>query len=144
MMMPSIFRDNLFDDLWNGVTKPLDSFRNAPAAPMMKTDVKDMDDHFELVTDLPGVKKEDLKVELKDGCLTIKATYGSSSEEKSENEKYIRRERYFGSTSRSFYVGEEIRQEDVKASFNEGVLTIQVPKPQPEPEVVTDYSINID
>ena len=131
MMMPSIFGENLFDDFWDGFTKPFTGFgglTNQTTA--MKTDVKELDKSYELDIDLPGVKKEDVKAELKDGYLTISATHGTQNDEKDENGKYIRRERYFGSASRSFYVGDQVKQEDIKAKFENGILKLTVPKPE--------------
>lgn len=131
MMMPSIFGENLFDDFWDGFTKPFAGFgglTNQTTA--MKTDVKELDNSYELDIDLPGVKKEDVKAELKDGYLTVSATHGNQNDEKDENGKYIRRERYFGSASRSFYVGDQVKQEDIKAKFENGILKLSVPKPE--------------
>ena len=129
MMMPSIFGENLFDDFFEGFTKPLNNFGGfANQATAMKTDVKETDNSYELDIDLPGVKKEDVKAELQDGYLTVSATHGTGKEEKDENGRYIRRERYFGSASRSFYVGDQVKQEDIKAKFENGILKLVVPK----------------
>ena len=131
MMMPSIFGENLFDDFWDGFTKPFAGFGGLTSqTTAMKTDVKELDNSYELDIDLPGVKKEDVKAELKDGYLTVSATHGTQNDEKDENGKYIRRERYFGSASRSFYVGDQVKQEDIKAKFENGILKLSVPKPE--------------
>ena len=131
MMMPSIFGENLFDDFWDGFTKPFAGFGGlANQTTAMKTDVKELDNSYELDIDLPGFKKEDVKAELKDGYLTVSATHGNQNDEKDENGKYIRRERYFGSASRSFYVGDQVKQEDIKAKFENGILKLSVPKPE--------------
>ena len=98
---------------------------------MMRTDVKDTDNGYEVTIDMPGVKKEDIKAELKDGSLTISAVSGYSNDEKDENGTYIRRERYSGSCSRSFYVGDAVTQEDIKAKFENGTLKLMIPKKQP-------------
>ncbi len=97
-------------------------------ASVMKTDVKETEDSYELDVDMPGFKKEDVKAELKDGYLTINASTKNESNEKDKKGKYVRRERYYGSCSRSFYVGKEVKQEDIKAKFEDGVLKISVPK----------------
>ena len=107
MLMPSIFGENLFDDFFDDFARPArNAVRfNTPANNIMRTDIKESEDGFELDIDLPGYKKEDVKAELKDGYLTISAQTRSDNDEKEENGKYIRRERYYGTCSRSFYVG---------------------------------------
>ena len=110
----------------------------------MRTDVKDTASAYELEIELPGVKKEDLKAELKDGYLTITASVGNKKEEKQEDGKYIRRERYAGTCSRSFYVGDEMKQEDIKAKFENGVLKITVPKKEEKPVVENNSYITIE
>ena len=94
----------------------------------MKTDVKETDQGYEVAVDLPGVKKDDVTVELNDGYLTISAKKNVGNDKKDKNGKYIRRERYSGTMSRSFYVGKDMKQEDVHAAFNDGILTLQLPK----------------
>ncbi|MBR1629626.1 MAG: Hsp20/alpha crystallin family protein [Lachnospiraceae bacterium] len=146
MLMPSIFGENLLDDFFD-LDFPRRSFRtpSAPANGLMKTDVKEKDGAFELSINLPGVKKEDIQAELKDGYLTISANHGSNKEEKDQDGRYIRRERYFGSASRSFYVGEDLTQEDIKAKYEDGVLRIDVPKVEPKkPEVEEKKYIAIE
>ena len=101
----------------------------------MQTDIAENDDSFLLIMNLPGFKKEDVKAELKDGYLTINASTNTSKEEKGENGKYIRKERFSGSCSRSFYVGEAVTQEDIKAKIEDGTLKITVPKKELKPEV---------
>ena len=93
---------------------------------------------------MPGFNKEDLKAELKEGYLTISASTNKDNGEKDENGKYIRRERYVGSCSRSFYVGEEIKQDDIKAKFENGILKISVPKKEAQPKVEEDKHIAIE
>ena len=146
MLMPSIFGENLLDDFFD-LDFPRRSFRtpSALANGLMKTDVKEKDGAFELSINLPGVKKEDIQAELKDGYLTISANHGSNKEEKDQDGRYIRRERYFGSASRSFYVGEDLTQEDIKAKYEDGVLRIDVPKVEPKkPEVEEKKYIAIE
>ena len=124
MMLPSIFGENLldnwFDDGWNSC-----DYSNTS---LMNTDIKENDNDYELTMNLPGVKKEDVTAELKDGYLTIHATSNQNKEEKDEDGKYIRRERYSGSCNRSFYVGDAITEEDIKANFENGTLKMTIPK----------------
>ena len=110
----------------------------------MRTDIKETDAGFELDIDLPGYKKEDVQAELKDGYLTISAKTNTTREEKDENGKYIRKERYSGSCSRSFYVGEQLEQEDIKARFEDGILKVMVPKKEAKPAVEENRYITIE
>ena len=146
MLMPSLFRTNLFDDLFDDFTK--ETKRAAQnlvgVTGVMKTDIVEKEDHFELLVDLPGFNKEDVKVELKEGYLNIEAERNSSKDEKDEEGTFVRRERYTGTCSRSFYVGEEFKQEDIKAKFENGILTLTVPKKDDEPEVEEPKYIVID
>ena len=98
----------------------------------MRTDVKENKTGYELEIELPGVKKEDVKAELKDGYLTVTAS--TDSKEEKQDGKYIRKERYSGTTSRSFYVGEDITEEDIKAKFENGILKVLVPKKEEQPK----------
>lgn len=132
MMMPSIFGRDMFDDFFG---YPFGHHSNYNTNEMMKTDIKDNDQAYEITMNLPGVKKEDVKAELKDGYLTIQATSNADNDEKDNNGRYIRRERYYGSCSRSFYVGEAITQEDIKARFEDGTLKMTVPKKEEKPAV---------
>ncbi|MCM1282740.1 MAG: Hsp20/alpha crystallin family protein [Muribaculaceae bacterium] len=128
MLMPSLFGDNLLDDFFEMSAAPrLRGFGNSPQN-IMHTDVKEVDGGYEIYMNLPGFKKQDVQAELKDGYLTVNAVTASSSDTKDEAGKYIRRERYSGSCSRSFYVGDQVTQEDIKAKFEDGVLKIRVPK----------------
>ena len=133
MLMPSIFGENLLDDFFN------DSFYDygyrTGSADLMKTDIKDTDQGYEITMNLPGVKKEDVKAELKDGYLTISATANSNKDEKDSKGRYIRKERYSGTCSRSFYVGDGVTQEEIKAKFENGALTLTVPKKEEKPAV---------
>ena len=115
--------DNMFDDFFK------DSFftRNN-AVKVMKTDIQEKDNNYILDMDLPGYEKEDIKAQLKDGYLTITAQKNTSNEDKDEEGNYIRRERYCGKCSRSFYVGDSIKEEDIKANFNNGILELTFPK----------------
>ncbi|MDD3362231.1 MAG: Hsp20/alpha crystallin family protein [Hespellia sp.] len=148
MLMPSIFGDNLFDDFFDGFTRPTRNVSNkyrTPQFDVMRTDVKEQDNGYELEIDLPGYKKENVKAELSDGYLTITAE--AKSEEKQEDDKsgkYIRRERYYGSSSRTFYVGKDITQEDIKAKFEDGILKLSVPKKEEKPVVEENKYITIE
>lgn len=129
MLMPSIFGesllDNFFDD-FSGTSK--NSLRyGTPSSSIMKTDIRESGSNYEIDIDLPGYKKEDVQAELKDGYLVITAKNESVSEDTS-NKAYIRRERFYGTSSRSFYVGKDIKQEDISARFENGVLMLTVPK----------------
>ena len=136
MLMPSIFGESLFDDDWMDFPFDRDFWgRKNPlygknAKNMMKTDVKEKDNGYEVAIDLPGFKKDELHLELNDGYLTISAEKGLDKDEKDKNDKYIRRERYAGSMSRSFYVGENMKEEDIHAKYENGILTLDVPKEQ--------------
>ena len=147
MMVPSIFHDNLFDSFfnddffWPEMTRTADKagrkLYGHRANEIMKTDVKEMENGYEVAIDLPGFKKEDVTCELKDGYLTVSAEKKLEENEKDDNGKYIRRERYTGAARRSFFVGKHVEEEDVKAKYENGILTIEVPKAeakQPKPE----------
>lgn len=132
MLMPSIFGENLIDDFF-GFERPMDNFQRMDTGNLMKTDVKEHDAGYELEISLPGYKKEDIQAELKDGYLTINAKTSKDHDEKEKSTgKYIRRERYFGSCSRSFYIGEDITPEDIRAKYEDGVLKLSVPKKEPK------------
>ena len=133
MLAPSIFGENLFDDWFDfpgfrGLGRVENKLYGDRAGRLMKTDVHEKDGQYDMDIDLPGFKKEDLKVELHDGYLQVSAVKGLNEEEKDEKGKLIRQERYSGSMQRSFYVGESIKQEDVKAKFEQGVLKLSFPK----------------
>ena len=131
--MPSIFGENLFDD-WMDFPFEREFFgRRNPlygknAKNIMKTDVKETDSSYELDVDLPGFKKENISAELKDGYLTITANKGLDKDEQNKEGKYIRQERYTGSCSRSFYVGEGVSQDEIHAKFEDGILKLSIPK----------------
>ena len=138
MLMPSIFHDDVFDDFFDF---------SAPAysgSELMNTDIKETEKGYELAISLPGVKKEDIKAEVKDGYLMITAAANSKTDEKDKTGKYIRRERYSGSMSRSFYVGEGVKQEDIKAKFEDGTLKLEIPKEEAKPAVEQKKYISIE
>ena len=132
-MLPSIFGENLFDDFFGdsfeknffGTRNPL---YGKNAKNLLKTDVKETENSYDLAIDLPGFKKEDVHIDLKDGYLTISAEKSLDKEDKQEG-RYIRQERYSGSCARSFYVG-EVRPEDIHAKYEDGVLSLSFPKEQ--------------
>ena len=137
MMMPSIFGENLFDDFDSWFSDPVEKrffgkknpLYGKHAKNLMKTDVRETKDSYEVDVDLPGFKKDEIKLELENGYLTISATKGLDKDETDKKTgKYIRRERYAGNLSRSFYIGDGVKQEDIKAAFKNGILSITVPK----------------
>ena len=136
MLMPSIFGENLLDDFFGF---PFDGDYNYNAAGLMTTD-----HGYEVTMNMPGVKKEDVKAELKDGYLTVSAVSNKQTDEKNSEGKYLRRERYSGSCSRSFYVGEGVKQEDIKAKFEDGTLKLEIPKEEAKPAVEQKKYISIE
>ena len=142
MLMPMRRNRNLLSEL---MSDPFDAFFDAATAPvqamqkmspsLMRTDIKETDAGFELTIDLPGFKKDDVQAELKDGYLTIAAQTQSESEDKDEKGTYVRKERFSGKCSRTFYVGDDIEEDDIRAKFEDGVLKIAVPKKQEQPKL---------
>ena len=129
MLLPSIFGENLFDDWMNFSFPDIDKeLYGKHAKNMMKTDVKETENGYEVAIDLPGFKKDEIQLELKDGYLTISAAKGLDKDEKDKKDKYIRRERYAGSMSRTFYVGESITEDKIHAKYENGILLLDVPK----------------
>ena len=128
--MPSIFGENLFNDDWMdfGFPEVDKALYGKHANNVMKTDVKETDTGYEVDIDLPGFKKDEINAQLDNGYLTISAAKGLDKDEKDKKGKYIRKERYAGAMSRSFYVGEGITQEDIKAKYEDGILRLSVPK----------------
>ena len=140
MMMPSIFGENLFDDFDSWFSDPVEKrffgkknpLYGKHAKNMMKTDVRETDDAYEVDIDLPGFKKDEVKVALKDGYLTVSAAKGLDEDDEDKKGHYIRRERYAGSMSRTFYVGDALKPDDVKAKYEDGVLVVSLSKKAPE------------
>lgn len=129
----SLAGENLFDDIWTNFPFESDWFgRKNPlygkTADIMKTDIRENEDNYEVSVDLPGFAKEDISVKLDNGYMTISASKEQKEEEKDKDGKFIRRERYSGSASRSFYVGDEVTHEDIKAKYENGILQLTVPK----------------
>ena len=139
MLLPGIFGEDLFDDWMMDFP-----FRGNGSANLMRTDVKETDNSYELDMDMPGFDKGDIKAELKNGYLTISASSNRNNDEKDKDGKYIRRERYTGSCSRSFYVGDDVKQEDIKAKFENGILKVTVPKKEEKPAVEENKYISIE
>ena len=133
-MLPSIFGESLFDDFFAdpfemmAVPQGRNPLYCKHAKNMMKTDIRETENNFELDIDLPGFKKEDVNLELKNGYLTISADKALDKDEKDDKGRYIRQERWSGSCSRSFYVGDAVKPEDVHATFENGILQIALPK----------------
>ena len=147
MLMPSIFGENLFDD-WMDFPFESEFFgRKNPlygkhAKNMMKTDVRETDGSYEVAIDLPGFKKDEISVDLKDGCLTVSASKSLDKDEKDNDGRYIRQERYAGACSRSFYVG-DVRPDQVSAKYEDGILRLSMPK-QEQKQLPNDTSIDIE
>lgn len=153
MLMPSIFGENLFDEFFNDfpfyddrdMRKAEKKLYGGRAAHLMKTDIKELENGYQLEVDLPGFKKDEVRVALENGYLTIEAAKGLDQDEKEkEAGRYIRRERYAGSCSRSFYVGDGVEQSDVKGEFKHGILTLFVPKKEAKPAVEQNKYITIE
>ena len=154
MMVPYMFNDDLMDDLFNDnwerdfdramhSMQPRHMFGKR-SANVMKTDVRETKDGYDVFVDLPGFKKEDVKLDLQNGYLTVSAHRNSSHEDKDDNGRWLRRERYAGSCSRSFYVGEDVKDSDIHASYKDGTLCLEMPKPEAQQQVETKHQIAIE
>ena len=147
MLTPSIFGrdffDDFFDDPWfdNDMRRTEKKLYGHHGKNMMSTDIKERDNEYELEMELPGFKLEDISAELENGYLTITA---NKSVEQKEDQKYIRKERYSGTCSRSFYVGDAVTKEDIKASFHHGILQLIIPKKENKPQVENKNYIAIE
>ena len=148
MMLPSIFGESLFDNFMEDFAFP--SFRDVDKAlygknanHMMRTDVKETDNGYVVDIDLPGFKKDEVSVDLKDGYLTISAAKGLDKDESDKAGRYIRQERYAGTCSRSFYVGEGVEPKDVSAKFEDGILKLSLPRRE-QKQLPESTSIAID
>ncbi len=153
MLMPKVFRreENLFDDWFDHfdlMDREMEQLNRKlygkHSNREMLTDVKEHEDHYDVVIDLPGFKKDEINVELNDGYLTISAQKGHDEEEKNKAGKLIRQERYSGMMSRSFYVGDEITSEEIHGKYEGGVLTLSVPKKEEQKDVEHNNRIMIE
>ena len=153
MMMPSIFGENLFDDFDSWFSDPVEKrffgkknpLYGKHAKNLMKTDVRETKDSYEVDVDLPGFKKDEIKMELENGYLTISAAKGLDKDETDkETGKYIRRERYAGNMSRSFYVGKDITEKDIHGKYENGILMLDIPKKAPEKKVEEKKFVTIE
>ena len=147
-MLPSIFGENLFDDFFSDPFGAMVPHGHNPlygkhGKNIMKTDVRETDKSYELDVDLPGFKKEEVNVDLKEGYLTIQAAKGLDKDVSDKKGKYIRQERYAGSCSRSFYVGESVKPTDISAKFEDGILKLSIPKNE-QKKLPENTSINIE
>ncbi|MFQ7575495.1 MAG: Hsp20/alpha crystallin family protein [Lachnospira sp.] len=145
MLMPSIFGEHLFDDDWMDFSFPdIDkALYGKHAQNVMKTDVKETDNGYEIDIDLPGFKKDEINAKLENGYLTISASKGLDKEETKKEGRYIRKERYAGAMSRSFYVGDDVAQEEISAKFEDGILRLAVPK-KDKKEIENNKFISIE
>ena len=152
MLMPSIFGEDLFDDFMRDFPFSDKDMKRMErklyghhGKNMMKTDIKELNNGYELEMDLPGFTKDEVKASLENGYLTISAAKGVDQDEKEKKSgRYIRRERYAGACQRTFYVGEDIGQEDIKAEFKHGILKLFIPKKEAKPAVEEKKYISIE
>ena len=138
MMIPRRNHFDLFDEMFR------DPFFEGTESKVMKTDIKEKKDKYLIDIDLPGYEKEDIKMEISDGYLTVHASVNKEVNDEKENGKYVRKERYVGECSRSFYVGENVKEEEIKAKFKNGTLTIEVPKKDDKKELPEKKYIPIE
>ena len=138
MMIPRRNHFDLFDEMFR------DPFFEGSESKVMKTDIKEKKDKYLIDIDLPGYEKEDIKMEISDGYLTVHASVNKEVNDEKENGKYVRKERYVGECSRSFYVGENVKEEEIKAKFKNGTLTIEVPKKDDKKELPEKKYIPIE
>ena len=150
-MFPALMNDTMFSDLfddpffegWRNMDRAAACDPNMSAG-MMSTDVRETDKGYMVDIDMPGFKKDDISLDLQNGYLTVSAHRNSSHEDKDDNGRWLRRDRYAGSCSRSFYVGEDVKESDIHASYRNGTLCIQVPKMQAQPQVESKHQIAIE
>ena len=152
-MLPSIFGENLFDDFFNDfpfynerdMKKAERKLYGHRAKNLMKTDIKEKGDSYILEMDLPGFKKDEIQVSLENGYLTVQAARGvDKDEQEKKTGRYIRQERYAGACERSFYVGDDLTQDDIKGEFHHGVLKLTIPKKEAKPAVEQSKYISIE
>lgn len=144
MLMPSIIGDSFLDDFFGYPERTYTAPKQTQMNGFMQADVAESEDAYTVEMNLPGVKKENVKIELKDGYLIVNASTKREVTEEDKKTKYIRKERYSGSGSRTFYVGKDLTQEDIKAKFEDGVLKLTVPKIEKKPEEPKSKYITIE
>ena len=144
MLMPSIIGDSFLDDFFGYPERTYAAPKQTQMNGFMQADVSESEDAYTVEMNLPGVKKENVKIELKDGYLIVNASTKREVTEEDKKTKYIRKERYSGSGSRTFYVGKDLTQEDIKARFEDGVLKLTVPKIEKKPEEPKSKYITIE
>lgn len=144
MLMPSIIGDSFLDDFFGYPERTYAAPKQTQMNGFMQADVAESEDAYTVEMNLPGVKKENVKIELKDGYLIVNASTKKEVTEEDKKTKYIRKERYSGSGSRTFYVGKDLTQEDIKAKFEDGVLKLTVPKIEKKPEEPKSKYITIE
>lgn len=137
MLLPYVIAKDMFEEVF-------DSAFGGNASGLMSTDIKESDQGYELIVDMPSVTRENLSAELKDGYLRINATFGQTSNSDAQNEKYLRRERFTGSCRRSFYVGDKVKQEDIRAKFENGTLHLFIPKQNKQEQIEQKNLIAIE
>lgn len=150
-MFPALMNDTMFSDLfddpffegWRNMDRAAACDPNMSAG-MMSTDVRETDKGYMVDIDMPGFKKDDISLDLQNGYLTVSAHRNSSHEDKDDNGRWLRRERYAGSCSRSFYVGEDVKDSDIHASYKDGTLCLEMPKPEEQQQVETKHHIAIE
>lgn len=150
-MFPALMNDMMFSDLfddpffegWRNMDRAAACNPNMSAG-MMSTDVRETDKGYMVDIDMPGFKKDDISLDLQNGYLTVSAHRNSSHEDKDDNGRWLRRERYAGSCSRSFYVGEDVKDSDIHASYKDGTLCLETPKPEAQQQVETKHQIAIE
>ena len=150
-MFPALMNDTMFSDLfddpffsgWRNAAPRLGDVASSTGN-MMNTDVREGDKSYDVDIDMPGFKKDDIALELHDGYLTVSAHKDENHEDKDDNGKWLRRERYVGDCSRSFYVGDQVKDSDIHASYKDGTLTLQIAKVNPQPQVEAKHRIAID
>ena len=144
MLMPSIIGDSFLDDFFGYPERTYAAPKQTQMNGFMQADVAESEDAYTVEMNLPGVKKENVKIELKDGYLIVNASTKREVTDEDKKTKYIRKERYSGSGSRTFYVGKDLTQEDIKAKFEDGVLKLTVPKIEKKPEEPKSKYITIE
>ena len=150
-MFPALMNDTMFSDLfddpffegWRNMDRAVTRGPNMSMG-MMSTDVRESDNGYTVDIDMPGFKKDDISVSLNNGYLTVSAHKDEDSGDKDESGKWLRRERYVGTCSRSFYVGDQVKENDIHANYQNGTLCIQVPKIEAQPQVESKHQIAIE